>query len=505
MTLTAAAPLQPTSSDHQPRSHIAALDGLRGLAVIAVLLFHAGKLRGGFLGVDLFFALSGFLITSLLLAEVDRRGRVGLVAFWGRRFRRLLPAVLLLLVTVTVIVTIVASIPERAATLDDGPWAQLYLANWHAIAGHRDYWASFELPRMFGHLWSLAIEEQFYVIWPIIVGLIAWRAKNVHRAVLMFCIVASSLSLLWMIALFNPADPTRVYIGTDTRASSLLLGALFATAPMRAGVAQVVAALGSMLSTAVASIAAVIGTAWFVVDGPSSRWLFDGGLFVHSLLSALLVALCAASPRARASRWIGWAPLAFVGVLSYSLYLWHWPIYALLTERRTHLSGWSLFGVRVAVSFAAAAISKVLIEDPVRFRAAWARGRPGVAALISVTVGVGAFWVLAPHPDTAPAAFSLDQFASTTVATTAPSTTAAAAVTPSSAAPIAAATTVATVPVTTTSPPPLLAPTTRILMVGDSMAFDEWPAVASALYTGRIAISGYVSPGGGLLNTRYDS
>src|SRR4051812_19964439 len=505
MTLTAAAPLQPTSSDHQPRSHIAALDGLRGLAVIAVLFFHAGKMRGGFLGVDLFFALSGFLITSLLLAEVDRRGRVGLVAFWGRRFRRLLPAVLLLLVAVTVIVTLVASIPERAATLEDGPWAQFYVANWHAIAGHRDYWASFELPRMFGHLWSLAIEEQFYVVWPVIVGLIAWRAKNVHRAVLVFCIVASSLSLLWMIALFNPADPTRVYIGTDTRASSLLLGALFATAPMRSGVARVVARLGGMLSAAVGVIAAVIGTAWFVVDGPSSRWLFHGGLFLHSLLSALLVALCAASPRARASRWIGWAPLAFVGVLSYSLYLWHWPIYALLTERRTHLSGWSLFGVRVAVSFAAAAVSKVLIEDPVRFRAAWARGRLGVAALISVTVGVGAFWVLVPHPDTAPAAFSLDQFASTTVATTAPSTTAAAAVTPSSAAPVAAATTVATVPVTTTSPPPLLAPTTRILMVGDSMAFDEWPAVASALYTGRIAISGYVSPGAGLLNTRYDS
>src|SRR3954452_6747714 len=505
MTLTAAAPLQPTSSDHQPRSHIAALDGLRGLAVIAVLLFHAGKMRGGFLGVDLFFALSGFLITSLLLAEVDRRGRVGLVAFWGRRFRRLLPAVLLLLVAVTVIVTLVASIPERAATLEDGPWAQFYLANWHAIAGHRDYWASFELPRMFGHLWSLAIEEQFYVVWPVIVWLIAWRAKNVHRAVLLFCITASGLSLVWMIALINPADPTRVYIGTDTRASSLLLGALFATAPMRSGVARLIAALGGMLTAAVALIAVVIGTAWFVVDGPSSRWLFHGGLFVHSLLSALLVAVCAARPRARASRWIGWAPLAFVGVLSYSLYLWHWPIYALLTERRTHVSGWPLFGVRIAVSFAAAALSKVLVEDPVRFRAAWARGRTGVAALVSVTAGVGAFWVLVPHPDTAPAAFSLSQFASTTVATTPPSTAATVEAAASST-PIAASTTIATVAVTTTAPPPaLLAPTTRILMAGASMAFDEWPAVASALYAGKIAISGYVSPGAGLMNTRYDS
>jgi len=509
MTLTTAAPPQPTPSEQQSRSHIAALDGLRGLAVIAVLFFHAGKLRGGFLGVDLFFALSGFLITSLLLAEVDRRGRVGLVAFWGRRFRRLLPAVLLLLVAVTVIVTIVASVPERAATLEDGPWAQFYLANWHAIAGHRDYWASFELPRMFGHLWSLAIEEQFYLVWPIIIGLIAWRAQRVHRAVAVFCIAASALSLLWIIVLFNPADPTRVYIGTDTRASSLLLGALFATAPMRSVVGRVVGRSASLFTLFVVVIAAVLGASWFLVDGPSSRWLFHGGLFVHSLLSALLVALCAANPSAGTSRCIGWAPLAFIGVLSYSLYLWHWPIYALLTEQRTHLSGWSLFGVRVAAAFAAAALSKVLVEDPVRFRAAWARGRTGVAALVSVTVGVGAFWILVPHPDTAPAAFSLDQFASTTVATVPTPATAAPATSIPSVAP-AASTTIAAVPTTlpvagTVPPPLLLAPTKRILMAGDSMAFDEWPAVSAALFAGKIAISGYVSPGAGLLDTKYAS
>ena len=508
MALTTAARLQPTSTEHRPDSHIAALDGLRGLAVIAVLLFHAGKLRGGFLGVDLFFALSGFLITGLLLAEVDRRGRVRLVAFWGRRFRRLLPAVLLLLVAVTAIVTLVATVPERAATIEDGPWAQFYMANWHAIAGHRDYWASFELPRMFGHLWSLAIEEQFYMIWPIVIGLIAWRAQRVHRAVAMFCITASAVSLVWMIALFDPADPTRVYIGTDTRASSLLLGALFATAPMRTAVGRVVKRSTGAFTAVVAVIAAVIGASWFLVDGPSSQWLFRGGLFVHSLLSALLVALCAASPRAATSRWIGWAPLALIGVLSYSLYLWHWPIYALLDEQRTHLSGWPLFGLRLAVAFAAAALSKVLVEDPVRFRATWARGRTGVAALVSAMAGVGAFWVLVPHPDTAPAAFSLNQFSSTTVATvptpaSVPATVAAA--TPTSA-PVAAGTTVATVPITTAvAPPVLLAPTTRILMAGDSMAFDEWPAVAAALYSGRIAISGYVSPGAGLLDTKYPS
>jgi peptidoglycan/LPS O-acetylase OafA/YrhL len=495
MVLSTAAPPLRTSGSHQPRPHIAALDGLRGLAVIAVLFFHAGKLQGGFLGVDLFFALSGFLITSLLLAEVDTTGRVGLVAFWGRRFRRLLPAVLLLLVVVTVITTIVASVPERAATLDDGPWAQAYVANWHAIAGHRDYWASFELPRMFGHLWSLAIEEQFYLVWPIIVGLIAWRSRRVHRGIIIFCVVASLVSLWRMIALFNPGDPTRVYIGTDTRASSLLLGALFAAAPLRAGTDRAASRLGAFFSSAAVVVAAAIGLSWFLVDGPSSKWLFHGGLFAHSLLSALLVAACAARPEAAVSRWIGWGPLRVTGVLSYSLYLWHWPIYALLTPQRAHTSGWSLLALRIAVSFAAAALSKILVEDPVRFRAAWARGRKGVATLAGVSVAVAAFWVLMPHPVTAPAVFSLDQFTSTTVAptTVAPASTA------------APATSVATTLPASTTTSTLLAPTHRVLMVGDSIAFDEWPAVASSMYAGKIAISSYVSPGAGLLDTKYDS
>ena len=505
MALSTAVPPQKAAGIDRPRAHIAALDGLRGLAVIAVLLFHAGKMEGGFLGVDLFFALSGFLITSLLLTEVDLIGRVRLVAFWGRRFRRLLPAVLLLLVAVTVITTLVASVPERAATLNDGPWAQAYVANWHAIAGHRDYWASFELPRMFGHLWSLAIEEQFYLVWPIVVGLIAWRSRHVHRTVIVVCIVASLASLLWMIRLFDPADPTRVYIGTDTRASSLLLGALFAAAPLRSAAMRYTARIGNAFSWTAAGILGIIGLFWFMVNGPSSTWLFHGGLFVHSLLSALLVAGCAARPDATASRWIGWAPLRVTGVLSYSLYLWHWPVYALLSPQRTGMSGWPLIALRIAVAFAAAAISKVLVEDPVRFTATWARGRQGVVTLACVSLAVAVFWVVVPHPQTAPATFSLDQFASTTIAPTTVARTTVAVDSTSSAATPSSAAISTSIAATTTTVAALLAPTTRVLMVGDSMAFDEWPAVASALYAGKINISGYVSPGAGLLDNRYDS
>jgi peptidoglycan/LPS O-acetylase OafA/YrhL len=508
MTLSTAAPPEPVARSEQPRAHIAALDGLRGLAVIAVLCFHAGKLQGGFLGVDLFFALSGFLITSLLLSEVTARGRVDVIAFWGRRFRRLLPAVLLLLVAVTIVTTIVASVPERAATLDDGPWAQAYIANWHAIAGHRDYWASFELPRMFGHLWSLAIEEQFYLIWPVAVGLIAWRSRNAHRTVMVVCIAASLASLGLMIALFDPADPTRVYIGTDTRASSLLLGALFAAAPMRQAVIALTSRLAGALSMVIGVIVATLGLSWFLIDGPSSTWLFRGGLFAHSLVSAVLVAVCAARPAAAGSRALGWAPLRVTGVLSYSLYLWHWPMYALLSEQRTGMSGWTLLTLRIVASFGAAAISKVVVEDPVRFRAAWARGRRGVVTLIGVSAAVAAFWVLVPHPHTAPATFSIDQFASTTAVKPAPTTDAVVSTVSAAASPNPVPTTT-TAPATTIAPTTttqaLLAPTTRVLMVGDSMAFDEWPAVASAMFAGRISIGGYVSPGAGLLDTLYDS
>ena len=505
MVLSTAVPPQQAAIADQPRAHIAALDGLRGLAVVAVLLFHAGKLQGGFLGVDLFFALSGFLITSLLLTEVDRTGRVRLVAFWGRRFRRLLPAVLLLLVAVTVVTTLVASVPERAATLNDGPWAQAYVANWHAIAGHRDYWASFELPRMFGHLWSLAIEEQFYLVWPIVVGLIAWRSRHVHRTIIVCCVVASVASLLWMIKLFDPADPTRVYIGTDTRASSLLLGALFATAPLRSAVMRITARLGNAFSWATAAILGIIVVSWCSINGPASTWLFHGGLFTHSLLSAVLVAGCAARPDAAASKWIGWGPLRVTGVLSYSLYLWHWPAYALLSSQRTGMSGWSLIALRIAVAFAAAAVSKVLVEDPVRFRAAWARGRQGVVTLCGVSLAVAVFWVVIPHPSTAPAVFSLDQFASTTLApttvapTTVPVNNTNVATAPSSV-PVTNS-----IAATTTTVAPLLAPTTRVLMVGDSIAFDVWPAVASAMFADKVSIGGYVSPGAGLLDTLYKS
>lgn len=505
------------------RGHIAALDGLRGLAVLAVLLFHAGKLPGGFLGVDLFFALSGFLITSLLLTEVETTHRVDLLSFWLRRLRRLLPAVIVLLVVVTVITTIVASVPERAATINDGPWVQAYLANWHAIAGETGYWASFELPRMFGHLWSLAIEEQFYVVWPAIVMLIAWRSRHIDRALIMVCVVGSALSLIQMIRLLDTDDPSRVYIGTDTRASSVLLGAVFAAAPLRRTAAKLTSNSKYGFTIIGSLIVVMIGTSWLFVDGPASPWLFRGGLFAHSLLSGALVVGCASSPAAPLSRVLGWRPLRTVGGLSYSLYLWHWPIYTLLSEERLGLTGWALIAVQIAVSFVAAVLSKNLVEDPVRFRAPWARGRHGVKSLVGVTLALALFWIVVPYPNTTPAAFSVDQLIdpTTTTSTTTPRITTTStpnrlttSIVQTSVPDILTSTSTSTtttnpsptLPVsTTTAPIALQAPIGRALLVGDSVAYDTWPGIQAALEASGIAASAYVKPGAGLLDAKYES
>ncbi len=215
--------------------HLPALDGLRAAAVVAVLLFHAGHLQGGFLGVDLFFALSGFLITSLLLRDADHGG-VRLLAFWGRRFRRLLPAVFVLIAVVALGAWMFGSPADLDGVRRTGGWSLAYMANWHFIGEANGYWASFDQPSMFDHLWSLAIEEQFYVVWPLVV-LAVWKLSKRRyrqRNLLVVSLGGVVASFIAMLALYDPGtDPTRVYMGTDTRAASILVGAAMATAPAR--------------------------------------------------------------------------------------------------------------------------------------------------------------------------------------------------------------------------------------------------------------------------------
>ncbi|WHT22445.1 acyltransferase family protein [Crossiella sp. CA-258035] len=359
------------------RPHIPELDGLRGLAIAGVLLFHAGHLSGGFLGVDLFFVLSGYLITDLLL----RDRHLSLPRFWGRRIRRLWPALAVLLVGVTLLTWAFGTPDQLRGALADGPWTQLNLANWHLLAESAGYWDRFGPGRVFGHLWSIAVEEQFYLLWPLVV-----LALRRERAVALAAGLGSLLSLGLMVLL---AEPDRVYTGTDTRAFSLLLGALVAVPAVRQWV------LRRVPSWMVLPLVAGLAVSWLLVDGEHSPILFQGGLFAHAAAAALLIVLAPGSVLARG---LAWRPLRGLGLVSYSLYLWHWPVFLLLGKEKTGLDGWAWTLLVCAVSLALAVLSKVSVEDPVRFRATWARGHTGLVAFAASMAVVALTWIAVPRP-----------------------------------------------------------------------------------------------------------
>ncbi|MFR0357532.1 acyltransferase family protein [Streptomyces sediminimaris] len=376
--------------------HIAPLDGLRGLAVLGVLLFHAGRFGGGFLGVDLFFVLSGFLITGLLLKEARARdGRIDLVAFWGRRARRLLPALAVTIAGVLILAWVCGPPVLLRFALDDAPWVAANLANWHFIADHVGYWNAGGT-HLFDHLWSIGVEEQFYLVWPLALCVVA-RGRDAERRVAALAAAGAAVSLAVMVLAAAPADTTRVYEGTDTRAFSLLLGSLTATAPVSRLLDRVGERTAGRWSLA---LACGIGAYWGMADGQNSPSLFHGGLFLHALAAALLVACLARAPRTPAGRALTAPPLRRLGLISYSLYLWHWPVYLLLSDQRLGFSGWSRTAVLIAVSIAAASLSKVVVEDPIRFRARWARGRTGAVALVTALAALAALWALIPQPRT---------------------------------------------------------------------------------------------------------
>nr|WP_241562442.1 acyltransferase [Streptomyces hoynatensis] len=369
------------------------MDGLRGCAVAGVLLFHAGHLSGGFLGVDLFFVLSGFLITGLLLREAAQGGRVDLAAFWGRRARRLLPAPAVLGVGTLLLAWAFGSPALLRLALDDAPWAAIQGANWHDIAERIGYWDA-SGTRLFAHLWSLAVEWQFYLVWPPVVAAAA-RGRGGERRVAALAAAGATASALLMAGLANPVDGTRVYEGTDTRAFSLLLGALAATAPVPGLLARVPRRVADV---AAALLGCGLAASWALTGGHGSPGLFRGGLFAHSLAAALLVALLAAAPGGRAGRLVGAAVPRRLGALSYSLYLWHWPVYLLLPDEVFGVGGWGRTALAIGLSLGAAVLSKTWVEDPVRFRARWAFGRRGLLALAAAAALAAGVWAAIPRP-----------------------------------------------------------------------------------------------------------
>ena len=394
---------RPAAQAEQPPklAYIPALDGVRAVAIGLVFAYHldVGVLPGGFLGVDLFFVLSGFLITSLLLAEFRRSGGIDLVAFWLRRARRLLPA-LFLLVAVIAIWALGVSRFERDQLRWDVLSALGYVANWRFIATGQSYFSEFTQPSPVRHLWSLAIEEQFYVVWPLLasVGLLVASRRRWGRMVVMGVLVAATIgSLTVLAATYDEWDPSGAYFSTISRAHELLIGALGAVlvaAPSR--VPWVLRRHGASL--AAVSVPVVLGFAVALHD-TSSAYYYGGSLLFAVAALALVVGLVVAGDRGPVGRALSLAPVRYVGAISYGLYLWHWPLITWLTPDTIGVDGPLLAFLRVAATLLVASASYLVVERPIR------RGRIGG-------------WRLGPRPVAGGAVLALVVLASTTVLTT---------------------------------------------------------------------------------------
>ncbi len=386
------------------------------MAVCAVLLFHAGHLEGGFLGVDTFFVISGFLITGLLLREIDRSTTVRLGEFWARRARRLLPALAIMLCVVTFWSVRWGTAPERLALRGDTLWGLSFLMNWHEIVAHHNYWTAFALQSPLTHLWSLAVEEQFYLVWPVVALAIACWARRPHRTMATVCATGAVLSFVLMAVLYDPASSTRVYEGTDTRVGAMMIGGLFATRSARHLVRHVVqhrsrcarAATGVTILVLSGSIVWAFARA----DGSSAVLFYGGFAAFASAVGLLLAAVTTSSEDPQAiplSTTRNWSPLGAVraalslralrsiGRISYGLYLWHWPIFVVLTPLRTGLTAWPLLTLRLTVTWVVALASYHLVERPARLglqrlprwmTAPAAALAVGAAAVFAITVAL---------------------------------------------------------------------------------------------------------------------
>jgi peptidoglycan/LPS O-acetylase OafA/YrhL len=368
---------------------------MRAIAVFAVLLFHAGLswIQGGTLGVDVFFVLSGFLITALLVAERDRNGHIGLAAFYLRRARRLLPALILVLLFVGLTWGVLLS--TRTPTLRGDVLATLgYVANWRFAFTGQGYFASFNAPSPLLHTWSLAVEEQFYLLWPLVVIVLMRRGRNVSRwaaglvGLAFVSTLIQSLAGVWT---------DRLYYGTDTRAMPLLLGAVLGAWYVRRDPATTLSAK-SRTVLQVAGVAAAAGTLYcFHAINGQSTFLYRGGFLLIAALVVVVVAAVALVPTGPLARLLGMQPLRYLGQISYGIYLWHWPLFLLLNHERTGLGTAGLLVVRLAVTLTVSVASYHLIELPVRERRL-RLPRPRVTAPIAVAALVGVLVAATPPP-----------------------------------------------------------------------------------------------------------
>ena len=444
---------------------VPALDGVRAIAVLGVLLYHGGAplTTGGFLGVNIFFVLSGFLITSLLLGEWTRRLTIRLGQFWTRRAKRLLPALLLMLIGVALFAHFFSIGGEFASLRLDSLATLVYVANWHFIVGGATYFTNSAQPSPLSHMWSLAIEEQFYIVWPPVVLVLLRLGAHLRPSrrlwpVLAAAIVgalASAADMRW--SYLHGVSVTRIYEGTDTRSQDILVGAALATgmamwARHRRSLPQPVPDLDTVefsrvhpsvgttglgtppahrrdiqrrlgrsvkpisawelssttarLATQVIGWAALLGVIglWWRLSGPTG-FLFSGGELLVAVAVAIVLFAVVAAQSGSLARALGNPLFVFLGTISYGLYLWHFPLYALLNAGRMHLYGLPLLAVRMGATIVVATASYYLVEQPIRQgrMASLAEWR-GWLVTSGAFLGVVAVTVAATLPSTAEAA-----------------------------------------------------------------------------------------------------
>ncbi|HZQ32662.1 MAG TPA: acyltransferase family protein [Mycobacterium sp.] len=401
------------------RRGIPSLDGIRAVAVALVLVSHGGipGMQGGFIGVDVFFVLSGFLITSLLLDELAYTGRMDLLAFWRRRAKRLLPALVVMVLAVAAVVEWFP--PDAVERLrDDAVAAFVWLANWNFIERKTDYFTEGGTPSPLQHTWSLGVEEQYYIVWPIaligVAALIAVAARRrrrlvmhntVHLAVFGVAVAGAAASAVAAVVMTSDASLNRVYFGTDTRAQALLVGAAASALLVRNWPALTAGCpvIRSAWAIWAARILPLVGLAGLGVGAhfaTGSVGDFRHGMLILVAAAAVaVIAPVALDQRSPVARLLAWRPLVGLGAISYGVYLWHWPVFLVLNGERTGWSGPSLFAVRCGATVALATVSWWMIEQPVR---RWRPLRVPLLPLAGATVATAIAVTVAVVPATPP-------------------------------------------------------------------------------------------------------
>lgn len=475
----------PPPAEGRSLRYLPALDGIRGVLLWPVLAYHhgVGWVKGGFLAMPAFFVLSGFLITALLLLERRRTGTVDLPAFWGRRVRRLAPAAVVAVVLIAVTVA-VGYETRPGGFVGDLIGSLTWTANWRFVVEGQDYTDLFGDPSPFLHFWSLAVEEQFYLLLPVVVAgaLALRRGARWPLTVTVTGLLVASVVATRVLHTGGGTTP-RIYYGTDTRGAELLVGVLLALVVVRGDQLRLPAGRAGWVLDAAAVVAVVlIGAAWLDVSMDTS-WLWEGGMAGVAALSAVVVA-AAARPGSVVAAAFRFRPFVTLGRISYGVYLFHWPLFLVIDER-TGLEGWPLFVLRTSVSVALAWLSYRFIEMPIRTNglpvrfnlAGWANATVGGAALavaLAATVTPAPTITLrstgelaAPEPPPPPPRVSST---TTTTATTEPVATTGTTVV--GATPVTAGSATTVPPTTTTAPPTTTTapPALRVMVVGDSVA-----------------------------------